>query len=455
MESKPLVPSPLWRPLALVARELARALLGPVALAWRVPAFLFASRAARAEFLEDLAAEPDIFQPVGELSLPDKPLCILISCAEASGEIHALNLVTALRQAAREAGAPEPEFLGLGGPALAAQGVEILGDPVSRSTMGFAGVIGALPFFVGLVLKVARRMCGRCPDIFVPVDSPALHLPLARIARSCSVPVVHFVTPQYWGWAPWRVGAYGQTVNLALSILPFEPAWFARRAVTVAHVGHPLLDELGEPPGRQQPRADELCQRVVVLPGSRAGTIRRNLPSMLSALELARGQDQELEVVVVQRDAGQRELVESILQDLQATGRVGLVCGGLEEELGTAQLALSVSGTVLLDLLHQRLPAVVVYRAETRRQLWLARHFLTTPWFSSVNLLAGREVYPEFFFQEPAPSPELLAAVARGLGDGAWRAECSRALEEPARRLGPPGATRRAALAILGLVQAG
>src|SRR5438874_10358663 len=108
------------------------------------------------------------------------------------------------------------------------------------------------------------------------------------IAQRYGVRTVHFVTPQYWAWAPWRVHAYARTVDRALSILPFEPAWFARRGVRVAHVGHPLLDELElsrSPPDSmgtaRAPTSGSPARELVLLPGSRAGVIARNLPWML------------------------------------------------------------------------------------------------------------------------------------------------------------------------------
>lgn len=436
-------------PTALVLRELLRALAGVLALPFRALDYWVEHDGLREELRADLAQTPPLAPLEAELTLPPRPLRVFLSCAEPSGEIHAVNLVRALRRVAQESGAPAPEFVGLGGPALAREGVELLGDPVSRSAMGLVGVLGALPFYLSLVRAAARGLRDRSIDVFVPVDSPALHVPLGHIARSCGVRTVHFVTPQYWGWAPWRVGGYRRAVDLALSILPFEPAWFERRGVAVAHVGHPLLDELGPASDAQDAQLSVDCRRVVVLPGSRRSVIRRNLPTMLDALERARARGDQLEVVVAQRDATHRSLLEELLDGLGATEHVRLSFDRLEEELARAQLALSVSGTILLHLFHQRLPAIVVYRAEHERQLWLARQFLTAPWFSSVNLLAGRELYPEFFFRDPVPPDPLVAALRRGLQDSSWRAETRAALGAAQERLGPPGATRRAALAIL------
>lgn len=427
-------------------RELSRALGDALLMPWRVLDFCFVRDAARAEVLADLGAQPRFAPDALELELPERPLRVFVSCAEASGEIHGVNFVEALRAIALEAGAPEPEFRGLGGERLAASGVELVGDPVSRSAMGLTAVLGALPFYLGLVSAAARAFRESETDLFVPVDSPALHVPLAHIARSSGVRVVHFVTPQYWGWAPWRVRGYARAVDLALSILPFEPAWFARRGVATAHVGHPLLDELS---AREERAPRGTVRRVALLPGSRRSVVRRNLPTMLAALEAAREPEEALEVLVLQQDDSHAALIEELLRAQEATSRVRLVVGAVDEELARCDLALSVSGTILLHLLHERLPAIVVYRAEHERQLWMAREFLTTPWFSSVNLLAGRQVYPEFFFRAPVPGHDLVQALSRGLHDATWRAATREALEDAALRLGPRGATRRAALAAL------
>ena len=122
-----------------------------------------------------------------------------------------------------------------------------------------------------------------------------------------------------------------------------------------------------------------------------------------------------------------------------------LETGDLHGSLRSARSALSVSGTILIDLLHHRLPAVVIYRVKGRFEVWMSRHLLTAPWFASINLLAAEELLPEFAFCGDGPRAEVAGALERCHRDEAWRARCRTGLERVARRLGPPGAADRAA----------
>ena len=435
----------LETPRLAAARELARALFDAACLPGRLAFYLWRRRALEAEVRADLeGASAPLTAPDVE-AWPARPLRILISCAEESGELHARHVARALRRLAREQGAPEPELFGFGGEKLREEGVEILADPVARAAMGFDGVLSALPFYLGLASQMARACDEREPDLFLPIDSPALHLPFARIAGRRGVRVVHFIPPQYWGWAPWRVRSYRRHVDLTLTILPFEAAWFDRHGVANAHVGHPLLDSLAEVP-ESRPPAD--ARELALLPGSRAGVIDRNLPWMLERVRELRARVPALQVCILQAGAEHQERIEGHLAraGLQgATGWLRLAVGDLHTELGRVRCALSVSGTVLLDLLHHRLPAVVLYRLRGRRGRWMYDHLLTTPWFASVNLLAGREAMPEFCFHGQGPVVEVGHALERCYNDEEWRRRCGADLDEAARRLGPAGASERAA----------
>jgi lipid-A-disaccharide synthase len=440
-------------PGALVARELARAVGGAAAAPLRMLAFL-ARRGAHVAALERALAAPRAVAPAPMPDLPaGRPLRILVSCAEPSGELHAQNLVHALRALAAARGAPAPELVGLGGQRLGAIGVRLVGDPVSRAAMG-ADAAKGVAFYARLLRDVARELRAAPFDLALPIDSPALHVPLGRIARAYGVPVVHFITPQYWAWAPWRVRAYARAVDLAITILPFEPAWFEEHGVPVAHAGHPLLDALPDraptaPPAPAQPT-------LALLPGSRAGVVDRNLPWMLAAAAALRERVPELAVVLPH---ARSELAERLARHVAAAGAGAWAAVSaadpLHATLAGSTAALSVSGTILLDLLHHRVPAVVVYRVGGPVRAALGRRLLTVPWFASVNLLAGREVYPEFGFHGAGPRTGVVAALERALVDEAWRAECRAGMEVAAARLGPPGAVERAAAFALARVAPG
>jgi len=429
----------------LARRELARAIGGALVAPVRLAAWLPRRRADVAAVRADLtpgSAAPAFAEPAAQFAQlpfsPTRPLRVLLSAAEASGEIHAASLVRELRARAAAEGAPAPEFAAFGGERLRALGVATLGDPVANARMGFDGVVGALPYYVGLLEDAARHAKLHTPDVFVPVDSPALHVPMARCVRARGVPVLHLVAPQYWAWAPWRVHAYRRAVDRALTILPHEPSWYARHGVAAAHIGHPLLDALA---GVPVTRPDPASRVLAVLPGSRASVIRRNLPWMLGALGLLRAAWPDVEVHVLQ--ANDRHA--ALLAELTRGHAVQVTIGDLHGALAGARAAFAVSGTVLTDVLHHRLPAVAVYRVGSRLGAALQRRLLTVPWFASTNLLAGEEVVPEYGFSGPGPVEEVARDLVALFGDGPRRAACAAGLERAAARLGPPGALRRAA----------
>jgi hypothetical protein len=172
---------------------------------------------------------------------------------------------------------------------------------------------------------------------------------------------------------------------------------------------------------------------------------------LIDAAGRLRERAREVRVVVVHE---RRELTEPLEAEVERAGASGwarVQTGDLHGSLARARCALSVSGTVLLDLLHHRLPAVVVYRLGQARSTWAYRRFLTVPWFSSVNLLAAREVYPEFCFHGEGPTEAVDSALWRCFTDEAWRGECSALLDLAADRLGLPGASLRAAAQVLDL----
>ena len=424
--------------------ELARAIGGGLVAPLRFLVNLPQRSRSRYDVAGDVAAGSGEISPTPSFKLPlDRPLRVFLSAAEASGEIHGASLVKALWQCAEDQGAPRPEIVAIGGDRLRALGIQTIGDPVARAEMGFDGVIQSLPYYVGLLEDAARHARETRPDVVVCVDSPALHVPLARMVRRYGAPVVHVVAPQYWAWAPWRVGAYRKVIDRALTILPHEPAWFTRHDVATFHIGHPLLDALKTVPVTHP---KEESRTLALLPGSRRGVIRRNLPWMITALAELWKRYPDADVQILQSTAEHRELIEEICQETHGGEKPRLVIGGLHEHLTEARAAFAVSGTILTDILHHRLPAVVIYRVSRRLETWAYRNLLTSPFFASTNLLAGREVLPEHAFRGRGPLDKVSIQIAEAFGDDAVRAQYAEGLAEAAKRLGPAGAIDRACL---------
>jgi lipid-A-disaccharide synthase len=436
-------------PQAAVRREFVRALgdlaLGPL----RVLDFLV-QRSAALDELRGLLRSPQAIDEPGPVgALPSRPLRLFLSCAEASGQIHALNFLRAVERECAAQGAPRPTWFGLGGEPLREAGVELVEELVTKAVMGFDGVTRALPFYLGVLRRCAERIRDERPDVVVLVDSPALHVPLARIAKRYGARVVHFVTPQHWAWAPWRTPSYAPAVDRALSILPFEKRWFERRGVDVVHVGHPLLDQLE---GRPRAVADA-PPRLVLLPGSRSRVIDLNLPWMLSAAAALRERRPELEVVIAHGDERRRHELEEHVAGARASAWTRVEIGAFHDTLAHSRAALSVSGTVLLDLLHVRLPTVCIYRVRSARDVALQRWMFATPYFASVNLLAGRVVYPEYCFTGRGPLEQIVDELEQRLFDADVRRDVALGMDNAAARLGPPGACARAARVALELAR--
>jgi len=156
-------------------------------------------------------------------------------------------------------------------------------------------------------------------------------------------------------------------------------------------------------------------------------------------------------VVLVHDDAGHEALLRELVGASDMGNEVELELGDLHGSLRRATAALSVSGTILLDLLHHRLPTAVIYRLDNRLSAALSGRFLSVPWFSSVNLLAGREVLPEACFAGEGPMTRVADYLGRALAEPPFRTRLQAGLDRAAERLGPAGAPRRAARHALGV----
>ncbi|MDI6853440.1 MAG: lipid-A-disaccharide synthase [Deltaproteobacteria bacterium] len=223
---------------------------------------------------------------IKNLTTDHRPLTtILIVAGEASGDAHAARLVAALRERL-----PAARFLGIGGEALAEQGVGLLVHASELAVVGLLEVAGRLPAVGRALAALHRAFKKERPALVILVDFPDFNFWVARLAKWHGVPVMYYISPQVWAWRSYRVRTIARLVDRMAVIFPFEAEFYRRRGVPVDFVGHPFQETLPDlPPRKELLRGWGLDPRrltLALLPGSRAGEIERHLPTMLAGAEL-------------------------------------------------------------------------------------------------------------------------------------------------------------------------
>ncbi|MGQ0633135.1 MAG: lipid-A-disaccharide synthase [Planctomycetaceae bacterium] len=375
---------------------------------------------------------------------------IFFSVGEPSGDLHAARLVQELRR--RD---PTVRASGFGGPKMAAEGCRLLYRLTDLAVMGVIDVVPLLWRFFKVLGQARRFLTDERPDAVVLVDFPGFNWWVARLAKRRGIPVFYYLPPQMWAWAPWRVRKMRRLVDLVLCCLPFEERWYRSRGVPTRFVGHPFFDEAAEKPldrpflQRYGSLADKR-QIVGVLPGSRNYEIKQNFGIQLQVL-----------AEVHRRHPGVRFLVACYREEHRQSCREWLDRSGqrlpLEFHVGKtseivelAAACLMVSGSVSLELLARRTPAVVLYHVG-RLHGWIGKLVLTCPFITLTNLIAGREVMPEFVIagRVAAAVDEMIEALSGWLEDESSRAGIVDELTRLGAGLAAPGATAAAATAIL------
>jgi len=378
-------------------------------------------------------------------------MLIFISAGEPSGDLHAANLIRALRGRV-----PDTRVVGFGGARMAEAGASLLYPLADLAVMWFLNVLINLVTFIRLIVKADRFFRDERPDAVVLVDYPGLHWWIAGRAKARGIPVFYFVPPQIWAWGSWRVQKVRKYVDQVLCSLPFEPAWYRARGVTAAvHVGHPYFDELADRPldGRfladQDGRPGPL---VAILPGSRTQEVVRNLPDMIrAARKLARKRPDVRFGVACLNERHKVVAQQIIAQSISREGAVrGLAieihAGRTPELIRLARVAWAVSGSVGLELMSEAVPSVVLYKVK-RLDLWVARRFIHSKYISLVNLLGDAEVFPEYLTWRDV-SDELVRWAAAWLDESEARARAIASLWALRHHVARPGASVRAARCI-------
>ncbi len=344
---------------------------------------------------------------------------IFLIATEESGDRLGANLMKVLRQRLGDG----VQFEGVGGRAMAREGLDTLFPIEELSIIGLAAVVKDLPKILGLIKETAIAVTEAAPDVLVIIDSPDFTHRVARRvrARDPSIPIVDYVSPSVWAWRSGRARAMLKYVDHVLALLPFEPAAYQRlRGPPCTYVGHPLTEQLAS----LRPNADEARRRgesppvLLVLPGSRRSEIRHHMAVFGQAVGLLQEQGTAFELMLPTMPHLQEAVVEAVKgwpiqpqvvigeQDKRAACRI-------------AHAALAKSGTVTLELALAGVPMVTAYRVGAI-EAFILRRAIRVSSVILANLVIGSDVIPEFL-QEDCTPEKLAQALRDVLSDSPLR----------------------------------
>ena len=339
---------------------------------------------------------------------------VFVVAGEESGD----RLGAALIEALRRRGGEGVRFAGIGGDAMAGQGVASPFPIGELAVVGF-GVARRLPLILRRIREAAAAVVAARPDVLVIVDSPEFTHRIARRVRKAApqIPIVDYVAPSVWAWRPWRARAMRRHVDHVLALLPFEPAALGRLGgPPCTFVGHPLAESVHllrpNEAETQRRRADPPV--VLMLPGSRHGELRRMLPVFSAAIERLAQRAGAIELVVptVPHLA---DAVHAAASTWRLQPRILVDAAEKQAAFRMARAALAKSGTVTLELALAGVPTVAAYKV-SRLEEFVARRMIRVPSVILANLVLGDNVVPEFL--QDACTPEALArALAPLLAD--------------------------------------
>jgi lipid-A-disaccharide synthase len=380
---------------------------------------------------------------------------IFISAGEPSGDIHGANLARALKDQW-----PDVQLMGFGGPKMAEAGVDIKYELTNHAVMWFGRVLSQIGTFVGVINQAARLFDEQRPDAVIVIDYPGLHWWIAKKARARGIPVFYHVPPQLWAWAGWRVRKIRDRFSYVFCSLPFEPQWYAEHGFAYAeYLGHPYFDELAKRTVDEKWISEKKTQSnrwIGILPGSRMQEIEKNLPMMIRAIEKVGQRFPDVRYAVACLTEEHKAMVQTVMSQnplpqwyLQ---RIDFFVGKTPEILKLVDLAWTVSGSVSLELMYESVPTVVVYRIDPLDKK-VSRQFITAPYITLTNLLAGWDIMPEYLTDHDVDQ-ELADWATRWLEDPAEADRKRNALSILREQYGQPGASQAVAARIDNIFEA-
>ena len=315
---------------------------------------------------------------------------------------------------------PGARFVGIGGPQMAAAGVESLFPLEKLSVRGYVEVLWHYREIIGIRRDLKKYFLRERPTVFIGIDAPDFNLDLEADLKAAGIPTVHYVSPSIWAWRGGRIRKIGKAVSRMLTVFPFEAEIYEKAGIPVSYVGHPLADMLAGAPSRAEARAGlriPLSAHVVaLLPGSRVSELESLADVYVAAAEKIAAEIDGVRLLVPLVNRQTRELFEAALYRRQSGElEIKLLFGHAHDAMVAADVVLVASGTATLEAALLQRAMVITFRMP-RLSWWIMNSRRYQPWVGLPNILAGEFVVPELL-QDAATAEALSAAVIDLLRD--------------------------------------
>ncbi|MBE6301294.1 MAG: lipid-A-disaccharide synthase [Parabacteroides distasonis] len=364
---------------------------------------------------------------------------------EASGDLHASNLMAALKEKD-----PNADFLFLGGDLMQAVGGRLVKHYREMAFMGFIPVLLHLRTILNNMKACQEDIKRYQPDVVILIDYPGFNLKIAKFVKTqLRLPVYYYISPKIWAWKQYRIKDFRRYVDRMFCILPFEVDFFNKLNYPVDYVGNPSVDSVASYKIEQTAQPDRFHQEaqldkrpiLALLAGSRRQEIKDNLPTML---DVAAAYPTHQAVI-----AGAPGIEPDYYRQYIGDKPVKILFGQTYPLLQHSDAALVTSGTATLETALFQVPQVVCYYVKAGKiASFIFRHFFHTPYISLVNLIAGREVVQELFGARFSRA-QIEEELGRILHDEEYRNQMLEGYNEIIRLLGEPGASQRTASLIV------
>lgn len=356
---------------------------------------------------------------------------ILVSAGEASGDYYAAELVRELHRRR-----PALEFFGCAGPHLRQAGVNPVIRSEDLSVVGIVEVVRHLPRIWRRFRELIRVAARQKPDLAILTDSPDFHFRVAQKLKRLGIPVVYLVAPQVWAWRQGRVKTMRRVIDRLLCIFPFEEGFFRAHNVPVTYIGHPLATRVRPALSREEffrkHSLDPGRPLIAVLPGSRRSEALRHLPELVRAAGILYQHRPMSFVLPASLTCG-----ADFFREPLAGSRIQAIEGEAWDAMAHCDVALAASGTVTVEAALLGAPMVTFYRV-TGVSWAVGKLLVRVPFYSMVNLVAGKRVVPELM-QDEMTGERIAAETTRLLDSAAERGKMKEELARVAELLSPDG----------------